>query len=54
MPHIGNISYKVGRKLWWDAEKERFISDDGANRLLGRKPRPPWDLIAFDPDQEAV
>ncbi len=53
VPHLGNVSYKVGRKLWWDAENERCISDDGANRLLGRKPRPPWDLIPFDPDESS-
>ncbi len=51
VPHLGNVSYKAGRKLLWDAEMERVISDDGANRLLGRKPRAPWDFIPFDPDE---
>lgn len=43
--HLGNIAYKTGRKLRWDAAKERFINDAEADRLLFREPRKPWDLI---------
>lgn len=43
--HLGNIAYAVGRKLRWDGEKERFEADPEADKLLGRKARPPWDLI---------
>lgn len=44
--HLGNISYRVGKKLQWDAEKEDFIDAPDASRLLGRKARKPWDLIS--------
>jgi len=42
--HIGNISMLLGRKLKWDPEKERFINDDQANRMLSRSMRSPWHL----------
>ena len=45
VPHLGNIAYKVGRKLVWDAKKEDFVNDAEASKLLGRKARKPWDLI---------
>ena len=43
--HLGNISYDVGRKLHWDGVNEKFDSDAEATELLGRKARPPWDLV---------
>jgi len=42
--HIGNIAMRLGRRLRWDPEAERFIGDDEANRLLGRPKRAPWGL----------
>ena len=42
--HIGNISMLLGRKLRWDPEKERFINDEQANRMLSRAMRSPWRL----------
>ena len=45
VPHLGNIAYKIGRKLTWDAEKEEFVRDPEATKLLGRVARKPWDLI---------
>lgn len=45
VPHLGNIAYKTGRKLTWDAEKEEFVRDPEASKLLGRVARKPWDLI---------
>jgi predicted dehydrogenase len=45
VPHLGNIAYKVGRKLAWDAAKEDFINDAEASKLLSRRARKPWDLI---------
>jgi predicted dehydrogenase len=41
---LGHIAVKVGRKLKWDPDAERFINDDGANRLLSRPMRSPWRL----------
>jgi predicted dehydrogenase len=43
--HLGNIAFKTGRKLFWDAKKEDFANDAEASRLLGRQARKPWDLI---------
>ena len=42
--HIGNISMLLGRKLRWDPDKERFINDEQANRMLSRAMRSPWHL----------
>lgn len=42
--HIGNISMILGRKLRWDPEKEQFVNDDEANRMLSRSMRSPWHL----------
>lgn len=44
--HLGNISYKTGLKLKWDAEGEKFIdAPPEASALLFRKPRAPYDFI---------
>lgn len=42
--HIGNISMLLGRKLRWDPDKERFVNDAQANRMLSRAMRSPWRL----------
>jgi predicted dehydrogenase len=39
---LGMVSMKVGRSIRWDAEKERVIDDEAANRLLRREYRAPW------------
>ena len=41
---LGHIAIQVGRKLRWDPEAERFVNDEGANRLLTRPMRSPWRL----------
>ncbi|MCI0377456.1 MAG: Gfo/Idh/MocA family oxidoreductase, partial [Gemmataceae bacterium] len=43
--HLGNIAYRTGRKLRWDAAKEQIVGDLEAARLLGRQARKPWDVI---------
>ena len=43
--HLGLISYRLGRKLNWDSEKEKFIGDAEANALLSRKARNAWRLV---------
>ncbi|HUS06544.1 MAG TPA: Gfo/Idh/MocA family oxidoreductase, partial [Bryobacteraceae bacterium] len=43
--HLGNIAYKTGQKLHWDAEKEDFVNVPEASSLLSRQARKPWDLI---------
>ncbi len=45
--HLGNIAYQAGRKLAWDADREDFVNDAAASRMLGRKARKPWDAISL-------
>ncbi|MBU0639275.1 MAG: Gfo/Idh/MocA family oxidoreductase [Planctomycetes bacterium] len=42
LPHLANISYRLGRKLTFDGDKERFVGDREANALLTRKYRKPY------------
>jgi myo-inositol 2-dehydrogenase/D-chiro-inositol 1-dehydrogenase len=39
---IGHIAARLGRKLTWSPETERFAGDDEANGLLARPQREPW------------
>ena len=39
---ITHISMKLGRKLDWDPEKEMFVKDDEANKMLSRTQRFPY------------
>ncbi|MFH1942633.1 MAG: gfo/Idh/MocA family oxidoreductase, partial [bacterium] len=41
---LGYLSMKLNRKLRWDPEKEIFLRDDEANRILSRPYRNPWHL----------
>jgi predicted dehydrogenase len=43
--HLGNIAFKTGKKLHWNADTEEFIDDGEASKLLSREPRKPWNLI---------
>jgi hypothetical protein len=43
--HLGNIAYRTGRKLRWDAAQEEIVGDPQAAALLSRKARKPWGLI---------
>jgi predicted dehydrogenase len=42
--HLANISIRLGRKLKWDPNAERFENDADANKLLSRPMRKPWTL----------
>ncbi len=42
--HLGLIAIEMGRKLKWDPQKELFVGDYEANRLLSRPMRSPWHL----------
>lgn len=42
--HLGNIAYKTGRRLYWDAEKTMFINDDDANKHIEPHYRKPWKV----------
>ena len=39
---LGMVSFKLGRSLTWDGEKEVIVGDPEANRLLRRPYRAPW------------
>jgi hypothetical protein len=41
---LGAIAMQLGRKLKWDPEREQFIKDADANRMLSRPMRSPWYL----------
>jgi predicted dehydrogenase len=43
--HLAIISWRLGRKLEWNAEKEKFSDDKEANDLLSREYRKKWDLV---------
>jgi predicted dehydrogenase len=43
--HLAVISWRLGRKLNWDWEKEKFKGDKEANGFLSREYRKVWDLI---------
>ncbi|HKS37583.1 MAG TPA: hypothetical protein VJW76_10365, partial [Verrucomicrobiae bacterium] len=43
--HLGNIAYRTGHKIRWDAAKEQIVDDAEATRLLSREARKPWNLI---------
>jgi predicted dehydrogenase len=42
LPHLANISYKVGRGLKFDGAKEKFVNDPEADKLLTRVYRKPF------------
>jgi hypothetical protein len=42
--HLGNVSYRLGRDVKWDAKTETFPGDKEANRLLTKEYRQPYGL----------
>lgn len=40
--HCANICLRLGRKLRWNPQAERFVHDEYANRMLARTMRIPW------------
>lgn len=41
---LSDIAMRLGRKLRWDPDKEQFVNDAQANRMLSRPMRSPWRL----------
>jgi len=39
---LANLAQQLNRTLTWDAERQRVVGDDEANRLLRRPYRQPW------------
>ncbi|HOF21421.1 MAG TPA: Gfo/Idh/MocA family oxidoreductase [Bacteroidales bacterium] len=44
MVNLGVIALRLGRNLRFDPVKQRFIDDDGANRLIDQPMRDPWRI----------
>jgi predicted dehydrogenase len=42
--HLTDICTRLGRKLYWDPQKEDFVKDPQAGRMLSRPVRAPWRL----------
>jgi predicted dehydrogenase len=43
MSLLGMLSYKLGRSVEWDGQRERCVGDDEANALLKRQYRGEWE-----------
>ncbi len=44
--HIGNIAMRLGRKVRWDPQREKFVGDPKADAMRSRTMRKPWSLEA--------
>ncbi len=42
LPHLGNISYRLGRELRFMGDYERFVNDHEADTMLTRYYRKPF------------
>ncbi|QDU38562.1 Inositol 2-dehydrogenase [Maioricimonas rarisocia] len=42
--HLGNVAFRAGRKLQWDAKSMRATNCPEADQYLGREPRKGWSL----------
>ncbi|MBN1846733.1 MAG: Gfo/Idh/MocA family oxidoreductase [Sedimentisphaerales bacterium] len=42
LPHLANISYRLGREVIFDGAKEKFVGDEEADRMLTRDYRKPY------------
>ena len=42
LPMLGMLSWKAGRSIQWDADKEQIIGDEASNKMLSREYRGPW------------
>jgi predicted dehydrogenase len=41
---LGNMAFRLGRRLYWDDEHEKVIGDSVAGRMVTRRYRKPWKL----------
>ncbi len=46
--HLGVIAISLERKVYWDPEKERFLNDPGADHMLSRPMRGPWQKVLME------
>jgi predicted dehydrogenase len=45
---LGNIAFRTGQKLLWDAKAEKITNSREANALLTRQYRAPWKLAGME------
>jgi predicted dehydrogenase len=43
--HLGNVAYRVGKKLIWDAENMKATNAPEADKFIKRKYRKGWELV---------
>ena len=41
---LGYLAMRSGRRLKWDPEREQFLNDEAANKMLSRPFRSPWHI----------
>ncbi|MCA9134052.1 MAG: Gfo/Idh/MocA family oxidoreductase [Planctomycetales bacterium] len=42
--HLGNVAFRAGGRIEWDAAQMRVTNLEAANRFISRKPRDGWSL----------
>jgi hypothetical protein len=42
--HLGNIAFRTGRRVNWDAGLEQVVGDPEAQKLVSKPYRGPWTL----------
>jgi len=42
--HLANLAVRLGRPLSWNPDRETFVDDPAADRLLSRPMRSPWRI----------
>jgi hypothetical protein len=42
LPHLANISYRLGREVQFDGANEKFVNDKEADAMLSRDYREPY------------
>jgi predicted dehydrogenase len=42
--HLGNVAFRAGSKILWDAKAMKITNNEAANRFLSREPRAGWKL----------
>ena len=42
--HLGNIAFRLGRRVSWDVDKEQIAGDPEAQKLVVKPYRAPWSL----------
>ncbi len=44
LTHLGEIAYRIGRVLHFDPDREKFIGDAEADKMLTKEYREPWSV----------